>query len=45
METVIYVGNTVGGISVGDVDGDGYADFFVPNYDDGQVNAFTFAPY
>jgi len=44
IETIIFVNNTVGGISVGDVEGDGYADFFIPNYDDGEINAFTFKP-
>eukprot|EP00128_Syssomonas_multiformis_P016799 Colp12_sorted_trinity150504_noHs@11192 len=43
LEVVIDVKNTVGRIAVGDTNGDGYAEFFVPNYDGGKVYAFTFA--
>ncbi|KAJ3099878.1 hypothetical protein HDU97_002707 [Phlyctochytrium planicorne] len=35
--------NTVGGISVGDVNGDGITDIFIPCYDNGLLVAYTFA--
>jgi len=44
IETIINVGGVIGSIGIGDVDGDGYVEFFVPNYDQGQVTAFTFSP-
>lgn len=43
-QEILYTACTVGEISVGDVDGDGYADFFIPAYEKGQVHAYTFAP-
>lgn len=36
-------GCTVGQLGVGDVDGDGYSEVFIPCYDDGSVAAYTFA--
>ena len=32
------------GAHAGDVDGDGWAEIFVPNYDDGEVHVFTYGP-
>eukprot|EP01094_Clydonella_sp_ATCC50884_P021329 TRINITY_DN4683_c0_g1_i1.p1 TRINITY_DN4683_c0_g1~~TRINITY_DN4683_c0_g1_i1.p1 ORF type:complete len:449 (+),score=144.29 TRINITY_DN4683_c0_g1_i1:42-1349(+) len=43
-QDVLFTGCTVGEISVGDVDGDGYSEFFVPAYEKGTVFAYTFAP-
>lgn len=44
MSTIIYVNCTVGGVSVGDVDGDGYNELFVPAFENGQVHVYTYAP-
>ena len=44
MNTLIYVANTVGGVSVGDVDGDGYTEMFIPSFESGDVHVFTFSP-
>lgn len=35
---------TVGELSAGDVDNDGYIDVFAPSYSRNEVVAFTFAP-
>eukprot|EP01120_Amphizonella_sp_Union-15-10_P015860 TRINITY_DN8232_c0_g1_i1.p1 TRINITY_DN8232_c0_g1~~TRINITY_DN8232_c0_g1_i1.p1 ORF type:complete len:427 (+),score=72.14 TRINITY_DN8232_c0_g1_i1:50-1330(+) len=43
-QVVILVNGTVGQITAGDVNGDGYTEFFVPDYDHGLVYGFTFAP-
>jgi len=37
-------GNILGTPCAADVNGDGYAEIFVPAYNKGKVNAFTFAP-
>jgi hypothetical protein len=37
-------GGTVGKCAVGDVNGDGYAEVFVPAYDKDLIYAYTFAP-
>lgn len=37
-------GGTVGQISVGDVNEDGWNEFFIPTYEGGRVYGFTFAP-
>ncbi|KAJ3285097.1 hypothetical protein HDU76_008186 [Blyttiomyces sp. JEL0837] len=34
--------NTVGGINVGDVNGDGFVEIFVPCYDDGHLVAYSY---
>jgi hypothetical protein len=41
---LIDTGGTVGKCAVGDVDGDNYAEVFVPAYDQDLIHAFTFAP-
>jgi hypothetical protein len=35
---------TVGSSAVGDVNGDGFAEVFVPAYDNNRISVFTFAP-
>jgi len=41
--TVLHdCGSTVGGIAVGDVDGDGKTDLFIPCYDKGYLAAYSF---
>eukprot|EP00455_Lapot_gusevi_P009013 TRINITY_DN13_c0_g1_i5.p1 TRINITY_DN13_c0_g1~~TRINITY_DN13_c0_g1_i5.p1 ORF type:complete len:405 (-),score=164.36 TRINITY_DN13_c0_g1_i5:108-1322(-) len=35
---------TVGALEIFDVNGDGYSEIFVPNYDAGHVSVYTFAP-
>ena len=37
-------GNILGTPTTADVNGDGYADIFIPAYNRGEINAFTFAP-
>lgn len=42
---VLSVNGVVGSIGIGDMFGsDGWAEFFVPDYDEGRLYAFTFAP-
>ena len=36
--------NTVGGISVADLDGDGFSEFSVPSYDENAIYFFSFGP-
>lgn len=43
-EEVINVGGVVGSLAIGDVDGDGFVEFFVPDYDNGHIFAFSFGP-
>jgi hypothetical protein len=35
-------GGTVGAIGVADVNGDGFTELFVPNYDKNYVNVYTY---
>jgi len=44
IETIIKVDGVIGSIGIGDVDGDGYVEFFVPDYDKSEITAFTFSP-
>jgi len=44
IETVLDAKGTVGQPAVGDADGDGYNEFFVPDYDNGYVYGYTFSP-
>jgi len=37
-------GNILGTPTTADVDGDGYSEVFIPAYNRGEINAFTFAP-
>jgi hypothetical protein len=41
---VVDTGGTVGKCAIGDTDGDGYAEVFVPAYDKDLIYAYTFAP-
>jgi hypothetical protein len=44
-ESILWnAGCTVGQTAVGDVNGDGYTEIFVPAYDKGEIAVFTFAP-
>jgi hypothetical protein len=43
-QIVVNAGCTVGQSAVGDVNGDGFADIFVPAYDSNKIHVFTFAP-
>lgn len=43
-QIVVDAGCTVGQSAVGDVNGDGHADVFVPGYDSNKIHVFTFAP-
>lgn len=36
------IGGTVGSITYGDIDGDGWLEFFVPNYDNGYIEVYKF---
>lgn len=36
--------NTVGGIGVSDLDGDGYSEFTIPSYEENAIYLYTFAP-
>lgn len=36
--------NTVGGISIADIDGDGYSECAIPSYEENAIYIFTFAP-
>ena len=38
----IQVQGVIGSIAAGDIDGDGFVDFFVPDYDQGRVYSFSF---
>ncbi|XP_004349492.2 hypothetical protein CAOG_02742 [Capsaspora owczarzaki ATCC 30864] len=44
LDVVIDVKHTVGQIAVEDVDGDGWSEFFVPDYTGGEIYVYTFAP-
>jgi hypothetical protein len=39
-ETVLDLKGTVGSIASADIDGDGFLEFFVPNYDAGYIEIF-----
>lgn len=41
-ELVNYLGGTVGSIATYDFDGDGYLEFFVPNYDNSYIEVYQF---
>jgi hypothetical protein len=41
---LLNAGGTVGTLAIADVNGDGYVEMFVPNYDKGYVNIYTFSP-
>jgi hypothetical protein len=41
---VVDAKSTVGGSAVGDVDGDGFAELFIPAYDKNLIHVFTFKP-
>jgi len=41
-EVIKYMGGTVGSIATHDLDGDGYLEFFVPNYDNDYIEVFQF---
>ena len=43
-EDIINVGCTVGQVEVGDTDGDGFVEFFVPAFEDNTVFAYTYSP-
>jgi len=42
LETIKYEGGTVGSIAFADLNGDGWLEFFVPNYDDSYIEIFQF---
>jgi len=44
IEKIISVNGVIGSIGIGDIDNDGYVEFFVPNYDKSTVYAYTFSP-
>jgi hypothetical protein len=44
IEVITDVKGVIGSIAIADVDGDGYVEFFVPDYDHSQVTAYTFSP-
>ena len=45
LSVIISFDGVVGSIGYGDVIGnDGWTEFFVPDYDNGQIYAYTFAP-
>jgi hypothetical protein len=41
---IINVKGTVGALCFRDIDGDGWLEFFVPDFDHGMVYGYTFAP-
>lgn len=41
-ETIKNLGGTVGSIAFGDSDGDGWLEFYVPNYDKGYIEVYKF---
>jgi len=42
-ETIISTGGTIGAMAVDDIDGDGLAEFFFGDYDNGVVYAYRFS--
>ena len=44
MDTIKDMGGTVGALCFGDLDGDGWQEVWVPNYDKGKIELFNFAP-
>ena len=40
----LYSGDTVGEISIADINHDGYAEFVVPLYEKNLIKVYTFAP-
>lgn len=41
-EVIKNLGGTVGSLAVYDLDGDGYQEFFVPNYDKNYIEVYQF---
>jgi len=41
-ELIKKLGGTVGSITYADTDGDGWLEFFVPNYDSGYIEVYEF---
>jgi len=42
--SIFYAKGTVGGPAIKDVDGDGYAEVFIPAWSQGTLNVYTFKP-
>ena len=42
MELIKYMGGTVGSLTFKDLDGDGWLEFFIPNYDQNYIEVFQF---
>lgn len=42
LETIKNEGGTVGSLTFADVDGDGWLEFFVPNYDKNYIEVYQF---
>eukprot|EP00053_Salpingoeca_punica_P008678 m.77565 g.77565 ORF g.77565 m.77565 type:complete len:416 (+) comp14706_c0_seq1:33-1280(+) len=42
--TIIKVDGVIGAIGIGQFNDDNFTDFFIPNYDKGQLYLYTFAP-
>ena len=44
MTSIFYAKGTIGGPVVKDIDGDGYAEVFIPAWSEGTLNVYTFKP-
>ncbi|XP_071799351.1 uncharacterized protein [Asterias amurensis] len=44
MTSIFYAQGTIGGPVIKDIDGDGYAEVFIPAYSEGTLNVYTFKP-
>jgi hypothetical protein len=44
ISTIVKLDGVVGSIGIGDINNDGYNEFFVPNYDKSSINVYTFNP-
>ncbi|XP_022106944.1 uncharacterized protein LOC110988043, partial [Acanthaster planci] len=42
--SIFYAKGTVGGPAIKDIDGDGYAEIFIPAWSEGTLNVYTFKP-